>query len=410
MKIRQLFALCILSILISTHANAQDNTTAFGVKFKGFVNYEMIYDSRQMVSARDGDVLLYPANVKLDPNGNDINESTSFNALAITSRLQMAITGPDAFGAKTSGMISGDFFGTANDKIGLFRLRQAFVKLKWDKATLLAGKAWHPLFAVEVFPKVLSFGAAIPFYPLSRAPQLRYTLDGAHFQWLVAISAQQDFSTAGPDGRTPSYQMHSGMPEFNSRLMYKGKKLLMGVGAGYWQVVPMQQTASGYKTDEAVESYLINSFAKLELSKLTIRGGALYGKNLTNLFMLGGFGVTSISTDASQEQEYEGIAASSFWTELETKNKSINVGLFAGYTKNHGASTEIIGDVYGSGTTIDNTYRIAPRVTYTSGKVKLGLEGIYQSTAYGTRDEYAKVINSEPVDGLRIISSIVYFF
>lgn len=407
---KKLFIISTLVLFIASLTNAQDTKPAFGVKFKGFVNYEMIYDSRQMVAARDGDVLLYPAPAKLDPDGNDINSNGTFNALAITSRLQMAITGPEALGAKTSGMISGDFFGTANDKTGLFRLRHAFVKLSWENSSLLAGKTWHPLFATEVYPKVLSFGAAIPFYPLSRAPQLRYTVDGDHLQWMAAIATQQDFATAGPEGRSAKYLMNAGMPELNTRLMYKGKNLLLGVGAGYWKVKPTLETATGYQTDETVSGFMINSFGKLETSKLTVRGGYLYGKNMSHLFLLGGFGVASTSTDARQESTYEAMGASSLWTELQTKNDKLNVALFAGYAKNHGAEHAVEGAVYGVGTTIDDTYRISPRITYTSGKVQLGLEGVYQSVAYGTRDEFAKVVNTENVDGFRMVSSVVYFF
>jgi len=395
--------------MIGVGAKAQKKSD-FKVKFKGFVNYEMIWDSRQVVAARDGDVLLFPAAEKSDPDGKDINAVSSFNALAITSRLQAVITGPEAFGAKTSGMLSGDFFGTANDKVGVFRLRQAFVKLNWENSELLAGKTWHPLFATEVFPKVLSFGAGIPFYPLSRAPQLRYKVKMNKFEWLAAISTQQDFVTAGPGGRKPSFLSNSGTPEVHTRLMYKGDKLLVGAGAGFWSVTPKLETATGYATTEKVPGMMVNTFAKLSLSKVTVRGGYLYGKNLSGLFMFGGFGVSSVTEDGKSVEEYEPLAASSVWAEIETNNKGLNFGLFAGYTKSKGADKEITGDVYGVGTNIDSYYRVSPRVTYTSGKVKLGLEFIYHSAAYGERDNYSKVINTKDVDACRLLSSVTYYF
>lgn len=406
-KLYIIFTIAALLFGVGTKAQKKSD---FKVKFKGYVNYEMIWDSRQAVAARDGDVLLYPASEKLDPDGKDINANSSFNALAINSRLQMVITGPEAFGAKTSGMISGDFFGTANDKVGVFRLRQAFVKLNWENTELLAGKAWHPLFATEVFPKVLSFGAAIPFYPLSRAPQLRYRVKMNKFEWLAAISTQQDFVTAGPGGRKPSFLSNSGTPEFSSRLMYKGDKLLLGVGAGYWSVTPKLETATGYATDEKVSGMMINSFAKLDLPKVTIRGGYLYGENMSNLFMFGGIGVNSVSQDGKSIETYEPTSALSVWGEIETKNKGFNVGLFAGYTKNQGADKAITGDLYGVGTNIDSYYRISPRASYTSGKVRLGLELIYHCAAYGDRNDYGKVVNTNDVDAVRLLSSVTYFF
>ena len=62
----------ILTLLIGVGAKAQKKSD-FNIKFTGFVNYEMIWDSRQVVAARDGDVLLFPAAEKLDPDGKDIN-------------------------------------------------------------------------------------------------------------------------------------------------------------------------------------------------------------------------------------------------------------------------------------------------------------------------------------------------
>ncbi|TAJ10695.1 hypothetical protein DMA11_18705 [Marinilabiliaceae bacterium JC017] len=397
-------------LMISAITVGQEKKSPVSLKLKGFVNYEMIYDSRQVVTARDGDVLLYPAAVSEDPNGKDLNAVSQFNALAITSRLQGLISGPDALGAKTSGMISADFFGTTNEKVGIVRLRQAYLKLKWDKSELLLGKAWHPLFITEVFPKVLSFGAAIPFYPLSRAPQVSYTVKGGRFEWTGALAAQQDFASAGPNGRTPSYLMNTGMPEVDSRLVYRGEKLLLGVGAGFWKLKPRLVSATGYQTEETVNGMMINAFGKLSLKGATIRGGYLYGKNLSHLFMFGGYGVSEVSDDEQQIESYTPTAASSLWADIEGGKGKVTWGFFAGYTKNLGADTDITGPVYAVGSTIDNYMRFSPRLAYTTGKVKIGVEGIYHVAAYGTPDAQYKVTDTYDVDAFRFITSVAYFF
>ncbi|RLD78030.1 MAG: hypothetical protein DRJ15_12330, partial [Bacteroidetes bacterium] len=95
---------------------AQDESK-FGIKFSGFVKNDFFWDSRQTVAAREGHFLLWPKAQLLDENGNDINDKTSFNFLTIQSRLSGVISGPDAFGAKTSGLIEGDFFAQANAHI-----------------------------------------------------------------------------------------------------------------------------------------------------------------------------------------------------------------------------------------------------------------------------------------------------
>ncbi|HOD67757.1 MAG TPA: hypothetical protein PKM94_13830, partial [candidate division Zixibacteria bacterium] len=83
----------------------------FGIKFSGFVKSDFFHDSRQTVSLREGHFLLYPAGISRDVRGEDVNDRGSFNYLAIQTRLTGAITAPDAFGAKVSGVLEADFFG-----------------------------------------------------------------------------------------------------------------------------------------------------------------------------------------------------------------------------------------------------------------------------------------------------------
>ena len=108
----------------------------WGIKFGGFLRNDMFYDSRQVVSARpanQGELLLYPAAKSIDAKGNDINDVSSLNINSITSRLSGSVTGPDAFGAKTSGILEAEFFGNANGNENVLRLRHAFARLDWDK-------------------------------------------------------------------------------------------------------------------------------------------------------------------------------------------------------------------------------------------------------------------------------------
>ena len=153
---------------------AQDEGN-FGIKFSGFVKNDFFFDTRQTVAAREGHFLLWPAAVTLDETGVDINAQSNFNILAVQSRLKGAITGPDAFGAKTSGVIEADFFAQANDNINLLRLRHAFVKLNWEHMELLAGQYWNPLFVTDCFPGTVSFNTGTPPQSFSRNPQVRAT-------------------------------------------------------------------------------------------------------------------------------------------------------------------------------------------------------------------------------------------
>jgi hypothetical protein len=116
-----LILLCTFSSLLFSQTDKQ----SFGISFSGFVKTDIFYDTRQSVVIREGHFLLYPQNENLDVNGNDVNDKSSFNMLSIQTRLNGKITGPDAIGAKTSGVIEGEFFGHSESDINGFRLRHA---------------------------------------------------------------------------------------------------------------------------------------------------------------------------------------------------------------------------------------------------------------------------------------------
>jgi hypothetical protein len=150
----------LLLILSSLTIQAQEKkeTPKFGISLSGYVKTDMFYDTRQVVSIREGHFLIYPEGPKPDINGNDINSKDHFNILSIQSRFTGRITGPDLLKAKTSALLEADFFGNENlnfsDVNGL-RLRHAYVKLNWSTTELLVGQYWHPLFVPECFPDVI---------------------------------------------------------------------------------------------------------------------------------------------------------------------------------------------------------------------------------------------------------------
>ena len=151
----------------TAQAQEESEKKNYGITFSGFVKNDFFLDTRQTVSSREGHFLLWPDTENLDANHKDINTGYNLNMLAIQSRLTGKITGPDAFGAKTSGVIEGDFFAQANDNINLFRLRHAFLKLNWSHAEVLTGQYWNPLFVTECFPGTVSFNTGAPLQSFS---------------------------------------------------------------------------------------------------------------------------------------------------------------------------------------------------------------------------------------------------
>lgn len=205
--------------IIPLLAHAQEEQK-FGIKFSGFVKSDIFYDSRATVNVREGHFLLYPVNEMKNDAGEDLYAESSFNMMSIQSRLNGTITGPDAMGAKTSGVIEGEFFGTSNNELNGFRLRHALVKLDWTKTQLLVGQFWHPMFNTKCFPGTVSFNTGAPFEPFSRNPQVRVTRKFGNFYAALTALTQRDFVSTGPEGPSTIYLRNAVVPALNLRLEY----------------------------------------------------------------------------------------------------------------------------------------------------------------------------------------------
>jgi hypothetical protein len=394
---------------------AQQESRSFGIDFSGFVKTDLIFDTRQTVNLREGHFLLYPAPELKSRDDRDINESPSFNMLSIQTRLHGKITGPDALGARTSGAVEGEFFGHSEGDINGFRLRHAFVKLDWESSSLLVGQTWHPMFIAEMYPGVVSFNTGAPIQPFSRNPQVRFTQTFGGLKLIAVAASQRDFQSYGPDGSGKSvlssiYLRNSVMPDMHVQAQYQGGGHLLGAGAGYKILTPRLITSTSNKADESIGTMAAIAYAKLDLSPLTVKLEGVYGENLADLLLLGGYAVKSedVSTGA---MEYTGIGCYSVWGEL-SYGKDVEIAVFAGYSENLGAKDNIAGTYYSRGITIDHLYRIAPRVQYTTGKVRFAAEVEYTGAAYGIAEDSNKGLIKDPVAvaNTRVIGAVYYFF
>jgi hypothetical protein len=401
-----LLLLCSFSALLFSQTDKQ----SFGITFSGFVKTDIFYDTRQSVIIREGHFLLYPQNESPDINGNDINDNSSFNILSIQTRLNGKITGPDAIGAKTSGVIEGEFFGHSDTDINGFRLRHAFVKLDWEKTSLLVGQTWHPIFIAEMFPGVVSFNTGSPFQPFSRNPQVRLTHSINKIKFIAVAASQRDFSSNGPNGFTSMYLRNSVVPNLNAQLQYSSTELFAGVGIDYKQLTPRLVTTKNIKTEKKISSLAFTGFAKLSFDPVNFKFQGVYGGNLADHIMLGGYAVKSLDTLTGVE-EYTPLKSFSVWGELSV-GKQIEYAVFAGYTKSLGANDNIAGAYYGRGTNIENVFRISPRVQFNFDSLRLSTEVEYTSAGYGTPDNLnkGKIDNVKDFTNLRFIGAVYYFF
>jgi len=222
----------ILTIFFfNAEGQSQEPDPSWGIKFSGFVKTDIFYDTRQSSASnglREGHFYLFPDNILPDAAGNDLNANPSLHILNIQTRLRGDISGPDAFGAKTSGAIEAEFFGTNESDLNGFRLRHAYVRLDWKSISLLTGQYWHPLFPVESFPGTVSFNTGAPFIPFSRNPQIRLTGKKDQLSMSLTAYSQRDFTSPGPDGNSNKYLRNSGLPGLNLQFRIEAGKSFTG--------------------------------------------------------------------------------------------------------------------------------------------------------------------------------------
>jgi hypothetical protein len=416
------YFIMVLALLSTVAASAQEKEESkFGIKFSGFVKNDFFWDTRQTISAREGHFLLWPTPVNLDENGEDIFKQASFNFLAIQSRLSAKLTGPDALGAKTSGLIEGDFFAQANANINLFRLRHAFVKLNWKHTEVMAGQYWNPLFVTSCFPGTVSFNTGTPLQSFARNPQVRVTYKTNGFSLLAAALGQRGYSSVGPLGASSHYLRNSAVPEMQLQVHYEtsnedGMNIVAGAGAAYKTIVPRLSSnpAPGftYKVDEKVGGLTAMAFSKLTTKPITAKLQVRYGENIADLLGISGFAATGITDASTGERSYAPLKSMTFWAEVHT-NGNPQVGIFGGLTSNNGINETILPTVpvYGRGTTIRRLYRIAPRIIYNVGKLRLAAEVEYTSADYGDNyDEFYIPADITQATNLRVLTAIYYFF
>lgn len=353
----------------------------------GYISYELIYDTYRSLDTRDGELYLFPKKPVFDINGNDINKRSKINMLSVQSRFGFDVTGPDAFGAKTSGRIEADFFGTQQEFVRLLRLRVAFISLEWETSELMLGNNFHPMFVLDCAPATISFAAAVPFHPLNRSPQIRFRQNISEDVSVSASFLVHGYhNSAGPNDQ----QRNSGLPDSQLQIRYNPGNFLMGATAGYKFLSPRDTTSVGVATSRNIGSYNLQGFTKLTTAPVTFKFQAVYGENLSNFIMIGGYGARGVDTpenpfDWNSDYEYANLKTLSLWTDIHSNNKVWQWGFFAGYTENLGSSNPFL-DIAGLQryTDLHYLYRLSPRLTFFTNNLSFGIEYSFYSAVYAS--------------------------
>lgn len=419
---KKLLYIVFISLVSVTVAHAQDNgeqkkelipvvklSDNVSVKFGGFVRAEYYIDSRKPVGAVDNLFGFFPDKEVKDSLGNDQNAVVTNNLSTQATRFNAAFTGPDVFNAKSTAFLEYDF--TGGNRINV-RLRHAYLKLNWTKSELLVGKTWIPL-AETIFPSVNGLHTGIPFRPFGRGDQVRFTYKPGKINILAAAVYQSEHtSTYGGSGDIKA----NPIPDFHLQLHYKTANVFAGLVSEYKIVRPnliSTGTDGVFNTNETVSSYAFGGFAEYKHNKLTVKGSALYGQNLSEVFQQGGYAVTEIDPD-NGNRSYSPSNSVSSWVNI-TYGQKVIAGLFGGYQKNLGFSDDILGGAgsfFGRWQDVAYIYRLSPSVQYKVGRLILAAELDYNIAAYGKVDitDKGKVKDAKEIAGTRGLLAATFLF
>ena len=89
------------SLLLGSAYAQQTSLNDFKLNLYGFVRTDYYLDTYKGNDISHEDFYLVPLYAGKDANGEDINEQTSANLTALSSRLGVKIQGPELLGAKT---------------------------------------------------------------------------------------------------------------------------------------------------------------------------------------------------------------------------------------------------------------------------------------------------------------------
>jgi len=401
----------LIFIAFSTLAIAQETTK---LKVYGFVSNDFFYNSRQNVEMVDGVIQLFPKPIELNTAGVDKNAVAQAEMISVDTRLGIDLTGAPILGAKSSGKIEADFAGFGTSYY-VFRIRQAFIKLNWEKTELLVGQTWHPLFG-SVVPTTFSANAGGPFQPFNRSPQVRVkqTLTSTLSATAAALYEMQ-YASQGPAGPSNTYMKNAIAPDLFVGLENKTKHWTLGVGADLKTIKPEPLN------DATISSLSASAYAQYVNGKLQLKGKTTYGGNLSDQLMLGGYGVSKYASDSATVLSYTNLKSMNTWVNLVYGTK-LQVGLLLGAANNLGSSDNF--DLrkgkkmtaYGysfydaSQQILDRLYRIAPQVSYNLSNFKFGLEYDYTTASYGAMQRDGSAKNTYSVSNNRILASVMYIF
>lgn len=407
-RTKTLLLFTLICLVSSTMAQKKD----FDYKFYGFVRGDFSYNTRASVAPYNGAFYLYPYDVVLDADGNDINSTPSSGFYAFVTRLGVDVAGPRIGTATTQAKVEMDFAGFSPSNT-MLRIRHAYVKLGWEKQSLLIGQTWHPLFG-SIMPDISSLCTGAPYQPFNRSPQVRYEFNHNRIKLTAAALWQLQYLSYGPNGPSAEYSRNSTIPELYAGIDYSTESFQIGGGVDMISLKPRTVSTVGteiYKVDERMTALSTEIHLKYLVGGFRFAMKSILASALDHTAMLSGYGVTGVDSRTG-EQQYTPFRHSTTWVNI-TYGKRWKPTLFVGYTKNLGTSESLVsGDkLYGMGLNIDQLVGVNLGLTYNLPYWIVGLEYAPSTAWYGSNDlETGRVVDASSVTNHRIVAIVTYSF
>lgn len=420
------------------YAQAQDNVSTekplipvvtlskdVNVKFGGFMRAEYYVDSKEMAGALDDLFGFFPEKPVYDTNGKDINNVVRHNFSTQATRFNALFTGPSVFNAKSSAFFEFDF--TGGNSVNL-RYRHAYGQLSWAKTDVLFGKSWNPLAAIH-FPSVLGLHTAIPFRPFGRGDQVRVTYRLTDKISILGAALIQTEHRSTLETSAATDVRANPIPDMHLQLFHKTNNLMLGLLSEYKITRPATYTEGAgtpkpkYITKETVSSFSLGGIMDYKKDLFNAKASVLYGQNLSELYIAGGYATTSIDATTGH-RTYSPSNSVSSWLNF-TYGKKWIAGVFGGYHKNLGYHTPILAPtldddgvtiktptLFGRWQNIDHIYRASTSLTYKIERWVFGAEVDYNVAAYGKVDygKKGKIKNATETSNIRGVLSATFIF
>lgn len=236
---------------------------------------------------------------------------------------------------------------------------------------------------------------------------MRYYSGASRFE--LCLITQRDNTSDGPKGRSAEYLKNAALPNIHLQWQLKKDQLVLGLGYDYKRLMPQIATPALYRQRETVEGHSLMAFAKTGTNEWNWRIKAIYGQNLTEHLLLGGYAVRSVEY-GTNIQSYTPTNHLFLWSELCLEKGPLHYGIFAGYARNLGTLHENTGKYYAKGHDIAQLMRFSPILSYTSGPLKLAGEMEYTRAYYGTPDNKGIVKNTRAIGNVRLTAAAIYSF